>query len=753
MQWIYVYPLHLFDYTNVNTLYQIRNQYMQNCCKKWEDVKVTPKQLKRIAQDTKDFLSSNPKKPLDELSEDNRKVLIPDVRNQTWLVHIGKFYEEMIRLKRKAERTIGILSTGLNTYICTQPMHGCTTACVGGGELMFYMPFILSIKSDDVAFVYGHELYHTYQDIPVRIISHIEKNTAMRDEICPVIKGRRSDNPTPQSIIDWYSRNHDLINIAADYEDNYILQRVGLADEEFLTGGDPINPRFCYKKEYGKKPFEAIFDELRKQDEMNRAKEKVFKPKKKTIINGPVIIEDPDEDADDDDEEDDDDSQDDTTVIDGPVHVSDNGKKPKGDPGEIEINGPIIDNRTKKPEDDDPFPGEIGNDGKNNSKGSPGKSEKDDEDSEDDTEESGEGVENGSGEDSEGSEGSEGTGNGSGEDSEDRAEGSEGTGNSSGEDSEESGESGGGYGDESAAPSKGEGGGGNGDKGSGSEIEDAKKLSDAIDEWIRRRTGVSEWDGGLFSGTLTGTLSPSDLERCMRTISSALSVGTITKLKGIITHACETIVSGVNKQGRWGSHGHLWKKEVRPYNKSTRADAKINLVYMFDNSGSMGAPLICSFIDCLIAVWEEYEDVIEKIVMIPMRSGFAGNDTDVIICSDLSKISSAKFAVIKIAGSDNRESFNTAIAVLKDPKIINPSDYNVFLNVGDRAWDGAVASIPELCDLVRTYCRRNNFNVKDMFVSCLTKLDVSTQYVSSEFDRIFDSYGVNTIKMGKETRS
>ena len=686
---------------------------MQNCCKKWENVKVTPKQLKKIARDTKDFLSSDPKKPLDKLFEDNRKVLIPDVRNQTWLVHIGKFYEEMIRLKRKAERTIGILSTGLNIYICTQPIHGCTTACVGGGELMFYMPFILSIKSDDVAFVYGHELYHTYQDIPARIISHINNDSDRRYELCP--DGIQTYNPTSQSIIDWYSRNHTLINIAADFEDNYILQRVGLADEEFLTGGDPANPRFCYKKEYGKKPFEKIFDELRRQSESNRAKEKEFKPKKKTIINGPVIIEDPDEDADDDDEEDDDDSQDGTTVIDGPVHVSDNGKKPKGDPGEIEINGPIIDNRTKKPEDDDSFPGEIGNDGKNNSDGSPGKSEKDEEDSEE----------------------------GDGNDSEDGAKGSE----------DGSGESGSGN-DGKNVPSKGEGGGGHGNKDIDSKIEDAKKLSDAIDEWIRRRTGVSEWKGGLFSGTLAGTLSPEEVERCMRTIGQALSAGTITKLKGIITHSCETIVSGVNKQGRWGSRGHLWKKEVRPYSKNTRADAKINLVYMFDNSGSMGAPLICSFIDCLIAVWKEYEDVIEKIVMIPMRSKFRNNDdTNVIICSDISKISSAKLAIIKIAGLNDDTSFNTAIAVLKDPKIINPSDYNVFLNVGDREWKRGMASVPELCDLVRTYCRRNNFNVKDMFVSCLTQLELGTMDVGSEFDRIFDSYGVNTIKIGKEARS
>jgi len=735
---------------------------MQNCCKKWEDVKVTPTQLKKIAQDTKDFLTSNPKKSLDELFDDNRKVLIPDVRNQTWLVHLGKFYTEMLRLKRKAEKTIGILSTGLNTYICTQPMHGCTTACVGGGELMFYMPFILSIKSDDVAFVYGHELYHTYQDIPARIISHINKDSDRRYELLPVIKGRRAENPTPQSIIDWYRKNHDLINIAADYEDNYILQRVGLVDEVFLTGGTPLNPRFCYRKEYGKKPFEKIFDELRQQNETNRAKEKEFKPKKKTIINGPVIIEDPDEDADD-DEEDDDDSQDGTTVIDGPVHVSDNGKKPKGDPGEVEINGPIIDNRTKKPEDDDPFPGEIGNDGKNNSDGSPGKSEKDDEGSgegdgnDSEGSEGSEGTGNGSGEDSEGSEGA---GNGSGDNSEDGAEGSEGSegaGNGSGDNSEGSegsedgsGESGSGNGGKNV-PSKGEGGGGHGNKDIDSKIEDAKKLSDAIDEWIRRRTGVSEWKGGLFSGTLAGTLSPKDVDRCMRIIGSALSAGTITKLKGIITHSCETIVSGVNKQGRWGSRGHLWKKEVRPYNKNTRADAKINLVYMFDNSGSMGAPLICSFIDCLTAVWKEYEDVIEKIVMIPMRSKFKNGDTDVIICSDISRISSAKLAIMKIASDDNDTSFNTAIAVLKDPKIINPSDYNVFLNVGDREWKRDIASVPELCDLVRTYCRRNNFNVKDMFVSCITQLKYDTDAVRSSFDSIFDSYGVNTIKIGKDT--
>ena len=137
-----------------------------------------------------------------------------------------------------------------------------------------------------------------------------------------------------------------------------------------------------------------------------------------------------------------------------------------------------------------------------------------------------------------------------------------------------------------------------------------------------------------------------------------------------------------------------------------------------------------------------------------MRYKFRGNDyINVIICSYIINISSAKLAIIKIAGSNDDTSFNTAIAVLKDPKIINPSDYNVFLNVGDREWKRGIASVPELCDLVRTYCRRNNFDVKDMFVSCLTQLDLGTMDVGSEFDRIFDSYGVNTIKMGKEAIS
>lgn len=665
---------------------------MQNCCKKWEDVKVTPKQLKKIAQDTKDFLTSEPKKYIDDLSEDNRKVLIPDVKNQTWLVHLGKFYEEMIRLKRKAEKTIGILSTGLNTYICTQPIAGCTTACVGGGELLFYMPFILAIKSDDVAFVYGHELYHTYQNIPERIISHVNKNDPKA--LC-VENGKVNPTPSANSIMNWYRDNHTLINIAADYEDNYILQRVGLADEEFLTGGDPDNPRFCYRKEYGRKSFEDIFDELKKTEAKNRATEKEYKPKKKTIINGPVIIEDPDKFPANDSQDDINDDNEDTKVINDVVHATADGKEPKKDPGEVEINGPIIDNRTKKPEED-PFPEDDENNDSNSS------------------------SEN----DSEGSKG-----------------GSKGGDASSG---------GGGN-----APSSGKGGGDDTGRGKSKaeEIKNAKKLSNAIDEWIRRRTGVSEWNGGLFSGTITGTLSPAEVERCRRKISTALSSGTTTKLKGAISHACETIVSGINKQGRWGSHGHLWKKEVRPYSKNNRADAKINLVYMFDNSGSMGAPLICSLIDCLIAVWKEYEDVVEKIVMIPMRDEFQDNGTDVIICSNINKISSAKFEIIKIAGTNNNESFNTAIAILNDKKIIDPSDYNVFLNVGDRSWSGGPMNVRKICDLVQSYCRRNGFNVKDMFISCLTQLNKSTEYVNSNLDKEFDSYGVNTIKIGKEDLS
>ena len=266
---------------------------MQNCCIKWEEAKITPTQLKKIVKDTKEFLSGNPRKSLDELAEDKRNIIIPDVRCQSWLVNLSKFYAEMLRLKRKAETKIGILATGLNTYICTQPIDGCETACVGGGELMFYMPFILSLKSDEVAFVYGHELYHTYQNIPERMITHIYR-TRKSELLSRAGNGTISHRePTADSIMKWYRDHHMLINMAADYEDNYILQRVKLVDEDFLTGGDKANPRFCYREEYGKIPFEKIYDEIEKQKAINRTTEKKFKPKKKDISDGPTILEDP----------------------------------------------------------------------------------------------------------------------------------------------------------------------------------------------------------------------------------------------------------------------------------------------------------------------------------------------------------------------------------------------------------------------------------------------------------------------------
>jgi hypothetical protein len=703
---------------------------MQNCCIKWEEAKITPTQLKKIAKDTKEFLLGDPRKPLDELADDKRNVIIPDVRCQTWLVNLGKFYSEMIRLKRKAETATGILATGLNTYICTQPINGCETACVGGGELMFYMPFVLGLKSDEVAFVYGHELYHTYQNIPERMIVHIYQTR--KKELLPKNKeGNPFGEPTAATIMRWYREHHTLINIAADYEDNYVLQRVKLVDEDFLTGGDKANPRFCYREEYGKMPFEKIYDIIEKQDEINRATEKKFKPKKKVIFEGPVILEDPSDGPTQPPKGPDGSDNDDTTVVTGPAHVSvGQGKKGDDDP-DVEINGPIIDNRTKK---DDPFP-DIDDD-KNGA--------------------------NGEGKDQEGKEGQEGKSGGeggkSGKEGDEGREGkSGGEGGKSGKDGDEGqeGKSGGG---DSAGGATGDradadgGGSSSGKSGSDNDMESARALAKAVEEWTRRRTGVTDWDGGYFSGTITGSMTPQQVERAMRRISKAISTGTTSKIKGVIAKACDTIVTGTSKSGHWGAKGHLWKKEVRPYSKERKTDARINLIYMFDNSGSMGAPLICSLIDVLTSILKEYEEVVEKVVIIPMRNAFStGNraKTDVIIVRDINKMSSAKAAISMVAGSDNIESFGTACAILQDPKIIDPSEYNVFLNMGDRAWADE-KSVDTVCRIISNYCKRSGFNIHDMFVSVLTQMDMPRSEVSSDLDHIFNKWKVNTIPMGSE---
>lgn len=723
---------------------------MQNCCIKWEEAKITPTQLKKIAKDTKEFLSGNPQKPLDELADDKRNVIIPDVRCQSWLVNLGKFYSEMIRLKRKAETKTGILATGLNTYICTQPIGGCKTACVGGGELMFYMPFILSLKSDEVAFVYGHELYHTYQNIPERMIAHIYQTR--KNELLPKNKeGRPFGEPTAASVMRWYREHHTLINIAADYEDNYILQRVKLVDEDFLTGGDKTNPRFCYREDYGKIPFEKIYDIIEKQDEINRATEKKFKPKKKVIFDGPVILEDPSDGPTQPlPPEGPDGSDNDTTVVTGPAHVS-VGQGKKGDDPDVEINGPIIDNRTKK---DDPFP-DIDDD-KNGANG----------EGKDQGQEGQEGKEGGkSGK--EGDEGQEGKSGGEGgkssksgkEGGESGKEGDEGQeGKSGGEGEPGDGNGGEGKPGDDAGGATGDradadgGGASSGKSGSDNDMESARALAKAIDEWTRRRTGVTDWDGGYFSGTITGSMTPQQIERAMRRISKAISTGATSKIKGVIAKACDAIVTGTSKSGHWGAKGHLWKKEVRPYSKERKTDARINLIYMFDNSGSMGAPLICSLIDCLTSVWKEYEEVVEKVVIIPMRSEFSTDNrakTDVIIVRNINKMSSAKAAISMVAGSDNTESFGTACAILRDPKIIDPSEYNVFLNMGDRAWADD-KSVDTVCRIISNYCKRSGFNIHDMFVSVLTQLNVSRSKVSSDLDPVFNKWKVNTIPMGSE---
>ena len=662
---------------------------MQNCCIKWEEVKITPTQLKKIVKDTKEFLSGHPRKSLDELAEDKRNVIIPDVRCQSWLVNLSKFYAEMLRLKRKAEAKIGILATGLNTYICTQPIDGCETACVGGGELMFYMPFVLSLKSDEVAFVYGHELYHTYQNIPERMIAHIYRTR--KGELLP-----RAGNgtisyrePTADSIMKWYRNHHMLINMAADYEDNYILQRVKLVDEDFLTGGDKANPRFCYREEYGKIPFEKIYDEIEKQKAINRTTEKKFKPKKKDISDGPTILEDP---------------------HDGPTQ-------------------PLPPNGTDVPDKDNPL-SDIDND-KNGANGE------------------------GKDQNQEGQESKE--GGKSGKDGDQNQEGmSSKEGGEPGKEGEPGGDindAGGAGGDTSNNRADADAGGdSSGKAGSDNDMESARNLAKAIDEWTRRRTGVTDWNGGYFSGTITGSMSSQQIERVMRRISKVINTSATSKIVGVIAKACDTIVTGTSKNGHWGAKGHLWKKEVRPYNKESKTDAHINLIYMFDNSGSMGAPLICSLIDCLTAVWREYEEVVEKVVLIPMRGGFSKSDranTDVIIVRNINKMSSAKMAISMVAGSDDIESFGTACAILRDPKIIDPSEYNVFLNMGDRAWADK-DSVDNVCSIISNYCKQSGFDIHDMFVSVLTQLHTSRSTVHSALDSIFDKWKVNTIPIGFE---
>ena len=683
---------------------------MQNCCIKWEDVKITPIQLKKIVKDTKEFLSGNPRKSLDELAEDKRNIIIPDVRCQSWLVNLSKFYSEMLRLKRKAESKIGILATGLNTYICTQPIDGCETACVGGGELMFYMPFILSLKSDEVAFVYGHELYHTYQNIPERMITHIYRTR--KRELLPLAKnGLPYNEPTADSIMKWYRNHHILINMAADYEDNYILQRVKLVDEDFLTGGDKANPRFCYREEYGKIPFEKIYDKIEEQKAINRVTEKKYEPKKKDISDGPTILEDP---------------------HDGPTQ-------------------PLPPNGTDVPDNDDPF-SDIDDD-KNGANGE-GK------DQNQEGQEGQEGKEGGkSGKDGdkgqEGMSGKEGgmSGKEGGEPGKDGDKGQEGmSGKEGGEPGGDSNDVGSAGGDTSNRADADAGGDSSGKSGSDNDMESARNLAKAIDEWTRRRTGVTDWNGGYFSGTITGSMSSQQIERVMRRISKVINTSATSKITGVIAKACDTIVTGTSKNGHWGARGHLWKKEVRPYNKESKTDAHINLIYMFDNSGSMGAPLICSLIDCLTAVWREYEEVVEKVVLIPMRRRFNSGDranTDVIIVRNINKMSSAKAAISVVAGSDDSESFGTACAILRDPKIIDPSEYNVFLNMGDRAWADR-ESVDNVCSIISNYCKQSGFDIHDMFVSVLTQLHTSRREVHSALDSIFDKWKVNTIPMGFE---
>ena len=627
---------------------------MKNCCIKWSEAKnITPSILKKITDDTKAFFQGEYRVAVDDLIGDKRRVVVADVRNVVWLVDLGLLYTEMDRIRKEAEKGIGILATGLNTYIIINSKSGCETACVGGGELMFYLPFILSLRSEEVRFVYAHELYHTYQHIPERIIPWAVHNKFDTETLIEDLRGVKT--VTEASMMKWYSKWHNRINIAADYEDNYILEKTGLIDEDFLTGGDPAHPRFCYNVHYGQKPFEDVFAMLGTEKD-----ETIYYPKK-TIINGPVIITD-DNDADGTRSDNgpkkssDKKTGDGTEVINGPV-ITKSGRGSGDGGGEVEVNGDIIDKRKDK----------------NNTTGSSGTGESDSRDA---------------------------------------------------------------------------GGGDN----NGSELptEEATNAAKAIAEWAAARSGVTKWAGGKFTGEIKSTLSQEEINSIMKKIVGVFNVATKDRVETALRNGVDAIIASKIKSAQWGNRNHIWKKEVRARSMSRTQEAKINLIMLFDNSGSMGAPLINSCIDCIIAIWKEYEEVINKVVLIPMREKLRHDRRDVIIIESLDHVSSAKKAISDIAGYDNTESFNTACAALGDRKIINPDDYNVFLNTGDRVWAGAAETVDSICKIIRLYCANNGFDMKDMFISLQICTTERRSDIKSNLDPVFAKWGVTTIKIGSD---
>lgn len=646
---------------------------MKNCCIKWSEAKnITPSILKKITDDTKAFFQDESRVAVDDLIGDKRRVVVTDVRNVAWLVDLGLLYTEMNRIRKEAEKGIGILATGLNTYILITSKFGCETACVGGGELMFYLPFILSLRSEEVRFVYAHELYHTYQHIPERIIPWAINNNFDIETLTENLRGEKT--MTEASIMKWYTKWHNRINIAADYEDNYILEKTGLIDEDFLTGGDPAHPRFCYNVYYGQKPFEDVFAILGTEKD-----ETIYAPKK-TIINGPVIITDDDDiesadidgsngsaDVDDSDGGDGGDTKtssdretgDGTEVINGPVTAKVGGGS-SSNGGEVEVNGEITDKRKNK----------------NNMPGSSGSGEGDSLD-----------------------------------------------------------------------------GGGGDNNGKKDPIGEATNAAKAIAEWVANRSGVAKWEGGKFTGEIKNALSQEEIKSIMKKIVGVFNVATKDRVESALRNGVDAIIASKIKSAQWGNRNHIWKKEVRARSTSRTQEAKINLILLFDNSGSMGAPLINSCIDCIITIWKEYEEVINKVVLIPMRERLHHDKRDVIIIESLEHVSSAKKAINDIAGDDNNESFNTACAALSDRKIINPDDYNVFLNTGDRAWAGSSETVDNVCKVIRLYCANNGFDMKDMFISLQICTTVLRSEIKSDLDSTFAKWGVTTIKIGYDDMS
>lgn len=741
---------------------------MKNCCKAWADIpEIKAKRLAKLQSNTMEFLSK-PQYDLIDIAALKYDVIIPDVTGKIWLVNLAALYTEMIRIKKEASRAIGILPTGLDIKVNTRVVNGITTAAVGGGEMIFYIPFILSLKSSDVVFVFAHELYHTYQDIPIRSGNYFVEKKLSSKSTDPMGDFQK-----------WYVQNHVKINIAADFEDNFILARTGIVDTKFLIGDDPANPRFCYKEEYGRLSFEQILEKIEQE---NKYKETEYQPPKKIIYDGPVVIVDgPDVEGPEPPKPPL--PQEDETHIEGPqVLQAGKGKKSDDDP-DVEFRDTVTDMRTKKDDDDDETGGN-GKSGQGNQESDPGKEGGDpgkeggdpgkeggDQESDPGKEGGDPGKEGGQGKEGgdpgkEGGQGKEGVdlgkeggdpggdpGNDDGGDDQGNEGGNEG-GGQGGDPGGEGGNDGGEQKDSDGKSSASSGGGNTSTSNSGS-ADNAAQADQNIEgmdpktfiDSIIKKTDVSSWKGGKLTGEIVTSISNRDMAAILRQLHKGLSSGVKNKIIDAISAGVDHIASSTITSARWGNKNHMWRKDVRVYNKQKTAECQINLIYIFDNSGSQGKDLVCGGVECLLAVWKDYEQVISRVIAIPMKDHFDNHTPNYYVIDKIQDADSALVSIAKHAGDNNSECFDTTLSLLQDQqlKLVDPTKYNVFLNFGDRIWSGGVRSTRAMCEYVSQYCRQNGFDINHVFTSVDTtqgkQTDSTAQGVSAEFN----NYKVNTI--------